>query len=550
VRDKPGNTAFVDYQPGDTVAVSIPEEWADLALRIYAISLDEDENNNGEYNPTLEFLESEWNGQEPGSLGQSEEPPGGGGGCRGCPPLEPYEPQPPDTTYDPTDPGPTAEVYLARPVHGAGPIEHENDGDSQPAGWSASPILSDMAYQGSAGARTGIIVNRDGRADVRVQMGANLVGSNPELHSKLFKNGAEIGQEVDTASGFGFHTLFTSFTVDVAFVAGDIFTVTAEVYNGGALETGVYGQVGGPATNHGTGLFLTDIQWALPPGAVTPPVPGQQGNEQIAGTTASTTYTTNYPYLPGSLRVTVDGISVVPDETDPAAGEFELLIDATGKTVVVAYVIASATGTGATNPPPDPDAPGGGSGLTVEEEGTPLATAATTLDFVGAGVTASGTGAEKTITIPGGPALSGSTPVQDGGAGAAGSGTDASKADHKHPGDYVGIEFVIDGNGDPITTGAKGVLKVPFACTITESELEADTASNTTVTIKKRAFGGGAASSIVAAALPTLSGGTEAKDSTLSGWTTSVAAGDKLYWEVTTNDNATRITSALSARRT
>ena len=43
----------------------------------------------------------------------------------------------------------------------------------------------------------------------------------------------------------------------------------------------------------------------------------------------------------------------------------------------------------------------GGSDLTVVDEGSPLATAATTLDFVGAGVTASGTGAEKTITIPG-----------------------------------------------------------------------------------------------------------------------------------------------------
>lgn len=41
-------------------------------------------------------------------------------------------------------------------------------------------------------------------------------------------------------------------------------------------------------------------------------------------------------------------------------------------------------------------------GITVDDEGTPLATLATTLDFVGAGVTASGTGATKTITIPGG----------------------------------------------------------------------------------------------------------------------------------------------------
>tara|TARA_B000000532_G_scaffold172243_1_gene139413 strand:- start:575 stop:1441 length:867 start_codon:yes stop_codon:yes gene_type:complete len=42
------------------------------------------------------------------------------------------------------------------------------------------------------------------------------------------------------------------------------------------------------------------------------------------------------------------------------------------------------------------------SGITVQDEGSALSTTATTLDFVGAGVTASGTGATKTITVPGG----------------------------------------------------------------------------------------------------------------------------------------------------
>jgi hypothetical protein len=44
---------------------------------------------------------------------------------------------------------------------------------------------------------------------------------------------------------------------------------------------------------------------------------------------------------------------------------------------------------------------GSGSALTIEDDGTPLTTAADTLDFVGAGVTASGAGATKTITVPG-----------------------------------------------------------------------------------------------------------------------------------------------------
>ena len=42
---------------------------------------------------------------------------------------------------------------------------------------------------------------------------------------------------------------------------------------------------------------------------------------------------------------------------------------------------------------------GGGSSITVQDEGSSLSAAATTLNFVGSGVTASGTGGTKTITI-------------------------------------------------------------------------------------------------------------------------------------------------------
>lgn len=45
---------------------------------------------------------------------------------------------------------------------------------------------------------------------------------------------------------------------------------------------------------------------------------------------------------------------------------------------------------------------GGSSGVTVQDEGTPLSTTGTTLNFTGSGVTASGAGATKTINIPGG----------------------------------------------------------------------------------------------------------------------------------------------------
>ena len=47
-------------------------------------------------------------------------------------------------------------------------------------------------------------------------------------------------------------------------------------------------------------------------------------------------------------------------------------------------------------------AAGGSQGITIQDEGTPLSTLATTLNFTGSGVTASGTGATKTIDVTGG----------------------------------------------------------------------------------------------------------------------------------------------------
>ena len=57
----------------------------------------------------------------------------------------------------------------------------------------------------------------------------------------------------------------------------------------------------------------------------------------------------------------------------------------------------TATGSGATK---TVTISGGGSGVTVQEEGSSLSTSGTTLNFIGRGVTASGTGATKTIAIP------------------------------------------------------------------------------------------------------------------------------------------------------
>ncbi|MDP9145923.1 MAG: hypothetical protein M3N43_14740 [Actinomycetota bacterium] len=67
-------------------------------------------------------------------------------------------------------------------------------------------------------------------------------------------------------------------------------------------------------------------------------------------------------------------------------------------------------------------ATGGSGSLTVQDEGTPLATDATTLNFVGGGVTATGAGATKTITIPGGGGGAAQLPLDAAATAAVGSG--------------------------------------------------------------------------------------------------------------------------------
>ena len=90
-------------------------------------------------------------------------------------------------------------------------------------------------------------------------------------------------------------------------------------------------------------------------------------------------------------------------------------------------------------------------GITVQEEGSALSTAATTLNFVGSSVTASGTGATKTITISGGGGLSSDSNENTLGGTDAGSNLDLS---HTYPSDentLIGFksgENLIDGHGN------------------------------------------------------------------------------------------------------
>lgn len=118
---------------------------------------------------------------------------------------------------------------------------------------------------------------------------------------------------------------------------------------------------------------------------------------------------------------------------------------------------------------------------------------------------------------------------------------------------YHTITFVIDGGGAAITTGVKGDLHIPFACTIEQWTLLADQSGSAVVDIWKSTYAsappvvGGV---ITASAKPTLSAAAKNQSSTLTGWTTAVSAGDVLRFNVNSASTVQRLTLSLRVRKT
>lgn len=115
------------------------------------------------------------------------------------------------------------------------------------------------------------------------------------------------------------------------------------------------------------------------------------------------------------------------------------------------------------------------------------------------------------------------------------------------------ITFIIDGGGSAITTGIKGDLEIPFNCTINRVTLLADQSGSIVIDIWKDTYANyppTVADTIVASAKPTITTATKAQDSTLTGWTTSVIAGDTLRFNVDSITTLTRVVLSLKVTKT
>lgn len=105
----------------------------------------------------------------------------------------------------------------------------------------------------------------------------------------------------------------------------------------------------------------------------------------------------------------------------------------------------------------------------------------------------------------------------------------------------------------PTVNTRAGGARFPVACTITRADIAGDASGSAVVDVLKAGVpAGGAAptyTTIAAAAKPTLSSAGSAADTTLTGWTTSVAAGERLKANLDSVTTCKKITVTLTCVR-
>ena len=112
------------------------------------------------------------------------------------------------------------------------------------------------------------------------------------------------------------------------------------------------------------------------------------------------------------------------------------------------------------------------------------------------------------------------------------------------------VAFVVDGGGSAITTGIKGDFRFPIAGTIIKNTVQGDQSGSIVLDVYKGTFATNSSPSvsICAAAKPTVTATVNSEDSTLTGWTTSISAGDCLRVNVDSISTMTRVTLTLDIR--
>lgn len=124
----------------------------------------------------------------------------------------------------------------------------------------------------------------------------------------------------------------------------------------------------------------------------------------------------------------------------------------------------------------------------------------------------------------------------------------------------AGFTYVIDAGGSAITTstcsftsGQLCVLEVPFACTISAVRMFADQTGSAVIEVAKTSYSSYqpgthpvSGDKITSSTPPTISSTYKSQDTTLSGWTTSISAGDVVAFSVTSAATITRLNMSFT----
>ena len=110
---------------------------------------------------------------------------------------------------------------------------------------------------------------------------------------------------------------------------------------------------------------------------------------------------------------------------------------------------------------------------------------------------------------------------------------------------------VFDGGGAALAAGAQGDVYIPFAATILGWTLLANVVGSITIDVWKDSYAAyppTSGDSITGSTPPTISSAIKNQSSTLTGWTTAIAAGDTLRFTITSAGTIGRVTLALTLK--
>ena len=115
------------------------------------------------------------------------------------------------------------------------------------------------------------------------------------------------------------------------------------------------------------------------------------------------------------------------------------------------------------------------------------------------------------------------------------------------------ISLSLNGNGSPITTGEKTVVRIPYNCTVTGWDMVVDVSTSTVVDIWVDSYANfppDNTDSITNGNEPTITTAIKAQSSDLSGWsTTSLYEGNYIKFNIDSNNNATELLLTLHVEK-